>query len=715
MRRRSVVKRAPVNMALFPFLAVLICTMGALIVLLVVVMRQAKASAEMVALETAPSVPEEEREKLKEAYEDALWRKSVLEQERDAEQQSLETARGELAHIEDHIRRLGEEAKLLKKQLDALREDGSKGEVNVVALKQEQEDLQKKIEDAKKQLADEKAKVASQKPAYSIIPFDGKNGTTRRPIYIECDSSGITLQPEGVQLLAGDFAGPLGPGNPLDAALRAAREHFTRLGLPGDAYPLLVVRPSGAHAYHVARQAMRSWENEFGYELVTEDMSLKYGKPDRSLIQVYDKAIAQARIRQRALADALPGRFRDLDQASFQSDAEEDDDPSFPGQREWAEFKQNPKGGGSQKGSGSKGSGGKVGGLDGGSAIGGTGLGKGQKGNGNGGFGDGGLADGDGSRLSGGDGYGAGRGNGSFAMKPSGGFGDSGYVAGQESGGNGKGIGRETGRYSSGSSRHNGTARANGAAKGNREGAGNLRGDSGGDGANSNEFATGNSGSGNDGSGSRGGRGSSVRSSAVTARDDGISGSDGSSGFGPSGAGSGAQGMGSIGAGAPNTASFGTPSGSGNSAQSGASSRQRGSQASASGPSRSGSKSSGAWEKAERRRRSGLPDWALQNNQETPTWVTRPIRIQCRRDRLVLEPDAGDTHKPLVVPIENSAEEGLPVLIEHVLDRRESWGDGVDWKPVLVVDVAENGETRYQELRTALKNSGLEIKRRSKR
>ena len=68
-----------------------------------------------------------------------------------------------------------------------------------------------------------KGPLALQKPrSYSVVPYDGPNGTRRRPIYIECLADAVVLQPEGVRLSEADFEGPLGPGNPLAAALRAA-------------------------------------------------------------------------------------------------------------------------------------------------------------------------------------------------------------------------------------------------------------------------------------------------------------------------------------------------------------------------------------------------------------------------------------------------------------------------------------------------------------
>ena len=125
--------------------------------------------------------------------------------------------------------------------------------------------------------------VARRPRRFAIIPYDGPHGTQRRPIYIECRENGIVLQPEGIVLTPEDFAGPLGPGNPLDAALRTTREYLARIGqttVHGEPYPLLLVRPDGAVAYSVARMAMKAWDEEFGYELIEQDILLDFPPPD---------------------------------------------------------------------------------------------------------------------------------------------------------------------------------------------------------------------------------------------------------------------------------------------------------------------------------------------------------------------------------------------------------------------------------------------------
>ena len=82
----------------------------------------------------------------------------------------------------------------------------------------------------------------------------------------------------------------MGPGNPLAAALRAAREHLLaeREFDPqaGEPYPMLLVRPEGIAAYYAAREAMKSWGCDFGYELIGDDWKLAYPPPDPRLVGV---------------------------------------------------------------------------------------------------------------------------------------------------------------------------------------------------------------------------------------------------------------------------------------------------------------------------------------------------------------------------------------------------------------------------------------------
>lgn len=300
-----------VGVALFPFLAVLICTMGALIVLLLLLVQQARVDASTLAKDQAPEKVDEAA--LTQRLEDADWRRQILEQQRLERAQALTDQRLALAHLEDHIRRLQDQWKDLETQAAQLATQDDAKERTRENVANQLAELAQQIEKARRDLEEARRQSADKPRSYCIIPYDGPNGTSRRPIYIECVDEAVILQPEGVRLEPRDFDGPLGPGNPLDASLRAIREYLARnpeLSKHGEPYPLLVVRPSGVLAYAAARAAMKSWDDEFGYELIENDTKLAFPEPDPTLRAIVERAIVDARRRQQLLIAAAPSRFR---------------------------------------------------------------------------------------------------------------------------------------------------------------------------------------------------------------------------------------------------------------------------------------------------------------------------------------------------------------------------------------------------------------------
>jgi hypothetical protein len=317
-------RKKDAQVSLFPFLAVLICTMGALIVLLVVLVQQARVHAEHLADERRAEAAHASHlsEAARQELEDYDWRTEILQQQREEIVQKLAGERLKLSHVEDHYRRLKAELQSLVQQAHEMDRLVQGGAQDSEAARQELARLQQAIEAA--QLAVEQAEQqANQKPqSFAIIPYDGPGNTRRRPIYIECLKDRIVLQPEGVTLTDRDFDGPLGPGNPLDAGLRAAREYLARTGgveRHGEPYPLLIVRAQGARAYAAARAAIESWDDEFGYELIDDDLKLTYLPPDPALREAMQAAVEEGRRRQGILRAAQPNRYDRRAASGFQA------------------------------------------------------------------------------------------------------------------------------------------------------------------------------------------------------------------------------------------------------------------------------------------------------------------------------------------------------------------------------------------------------------
>ncbi len=302
------------TVSLFPFLAVLLCTMGALLVVLVAMTRSARTTAlRRAEAQSQPPVVDIDLTAKKE-IDDVNRFVSQIDQIKREALQKLHEDQQRMSHLEDHMRRLQDQLEKLRvatAELEALEgehyDDREQAEREVERLQQLIASMREAIESLKQE-------QTTKKRSYALVPYEGPHGTTRRPIYLECRQGEIVLQPEGVRITRDDLRPPLGAGNPLASALRAARDHMIRLhpeeGQNGDTepYPLIVVRPSGAAIYGIAQRAIHSSDFQFGYELVEEDWELKYPAADPQLALVEQRAIEQARIRQYALAAAAPLR-----------------------------------------------------------------------------------------------------------------------------------------------------------------------------------------------------------------------------------------------------------------------------------------------------------------------------------------------------------------------------------------------------------------------
>ena len=340
---------------LFPFLAVLLCTMGMLIMLLVVISRDTAAGEKAIAAadeadplfsdaamrglteekpaapaetlcpeptaaETA-SVPEEtlspedeelyarfrqangdvDPDQLESQRESAEWFLSELEGVRDRTRDELASERARLAEAETEINRLVSELVELNRRAADLagvadaESDGDELQKEIDAKAEQIAELNRQIEELRK-----KAEEAGETPTYAILPYRGKSGTFRRPIYVECDENGIRLMPERVQFVPEDFLVAKYPGNPFDAGLRAARQYFIETG-QGDGenepYPLLILKPESAQTYYIAKSALASWGGEFGYEFVESDAEIEYPRPDPELRRRVEEQVAMARAR----------------------------------------------------------------------------------------------------------------------------------------------------------------------------------------------------------------------------------------------------------------------------------------------------------------------------------------------------------------------------------------------------------------------------------
>jgi len=318
VRRRRGAPASP-GVSLFPFLAVLLCTMGALILLLVIVARHARREAERKALTAAEArtqadEADESIEDLEAARELVRYRIEKLKESRELAEAELADARLGLGHVEDHARRLREQLDHLETVLAELERTGPETGRQRLVLEAELARVRADAAEAERRLAEARQRAGRRKRSYAVVPYRGPNETLRRPVYLECRRDAIVLMPERIEFRGEDFEGPMGPGNPLAATLRAVREYMLTQGgfdpqRQGEPYPLLLVRPGGIGAYYAARMAMKSWASDFGYELIGEDWELRYPPPDPELARQANEALRRARVLQERLAAAAPRHY----------------------------------------------------------------------------------------------------------------------------------------------------------------------------------------------------------------------------------------------------------------------------------------------------------------------------------------------------------------------------------------------------------------------
>ncbi len=703
--------------SLFPFLAVLLSTMGALVLLLMLIVNQAQATAKQMASDKKIQIEDAESnlELIRNSFEEQL----------DDSRLELERKRLTLQHLEKHINELIEELKGIERTAVLLGQKQTKDKTAEAETEGKISQLEKQLTDANIDLKKKLDKPEGNKPIFAIIPYQGTNGTHRRPIYLECTDKGVTIQPEGVVIGLADLRPPYGPGNPLDAAIRTVRSHFVPANgaITSTAYPLLIVRPSGIRSYAIARQAMAGWDDQFGYELIDESLELTYPESEPGIVAEIDQALVLARERQAALMMAMPAKYRQyINQGGQAMESLEFDDDGGDMGDEWAGGSRSATGG---SGSGSGGSSTSSPGYRGGFATaqgGTTGLrGTGASGN-QGGPGTGQQS---GSRR-------GSQQSGSQQM----GFGGSANNATDSSGtsffanggGQPDGAGSYFGSGSNGSQATGGTPGAGDFAGGNtgggnadfadtssRANGGYGGADASGTGGSAGGSGAGGSGNSNSSNGGSGGTSNSApgggSANGQTAGATEMAGANGSAPGGASGGRASRGGAASMG---------GTPS-SGASQDSNANPANPNDPAQTGAPSfnidmtRNNSQEKGDGQSQPVAQQRGR-NWAWREGPPTKTPVVRAIRVVCYNDRWVLMQDNGSTSNQVTVPIGKSPQASAEKLAKAITDRVSGWGialGGGYWKPELIVDVAPGADARYGQLERLLEGSGLKVQRRA--
>lgn len=312
--------------SLFPFLAVLLCTMGALVVLLVAMAHVArqKAQREAEAIATAPIDPAIEQR----GAEAVAYRDRLGEVRSDAEER-LRDEQARLSGIEDHIRRLRSEIESLVAEADELFALEQEHYDDREAAEEELARQRELIEDLEAEIAELEEEAAERRRRYAVVPLRDRETGTRRPaVYFECREDGVVLQPEGLVLGPEDFRPPVELSSPLSAAVRAINQYYAdhpearAANEAGAPYALLLVRPGGVEAYQRARAVLEAIDIDYGYQPIADDWPLEYETAKPDLSERVTQAIELARFERSKLALAAPQLFQPDLRAGWEWDGE---------------------------------------------------------------------------------------------------------------------------------------------------------------------------------------------------------------------------------------------------------------------------------------------------------------------------------------------------------------------------------------------------------
>lgn len=322
---------------LFPFLDVFICTMGCLIVMLMVVSQKVreKAIAKVAAEQTAvaqlladePLVPEPtpvafkldepvvtEKELdvapslMAHAAEiaNAQQRLLELEQQAVALDRAVRERKASIAELSNEAQATVSKAAktqsvqtALKERLVAAERAQAVDQTELRKLRDEQQRLRDKVLESRKLLAEHKQHDGNS--AHIIVPYDGVTGTTRRPIVLECTDDGIKFVSENIKLTANDLQHFTASNNPVLAGTRELVRYWSSRNAVQDnphaqpkPYVLLIVRPSGTLGYYVARGFLDELGTEFGYELVDEQFRFEPPPTEARATELCKAAINEA-------------------------------------------------------------------------------------------------------------------------------------------------------------------------------------------------------------------------------------------------------------------------------------------------------------------------------------------------------------------------------------------------------------------------------------
>jgi hypothetical protein len=252
--------------------------MGSLILLLLVIDRRARVVARVKALQAAAAEvaskaeEQEEWERRRRSLHDQLVQENEevqaqltsLRSKNDETDRRLATGKEQIASItqrlEAELARLTQGEKTLESRRAEVAGKAKEAAASQEALSELTADLLR----LEKTLTDLKAARLKQQQMYSLVPYKGKRGDNRKPVYIECVYDGLIFHPD-LRTMRGFGVTPM--DYRAEIARRVAGER---------AYLLMLVRPDGIGTYYRLAGALQGLGVDYGYEFIDRDWMLDF-------------------------------------------------------------------------------------------------------------------------------------------------------------------------------------------------------------------------------------------------------------------------------------------------------------------------------------------------------------------------------------------------------------------------------------------------------
>jgi hypothetical protein len=135
-----------------------------------------------------------------------------------------------------------------------------------------------------KTLEELRAAKRLEKQSFSLVPYKGRRGENRKPLYIECTAEGWILHPDRKTLEAT-------PSTVADLHAELERRlKASASSAESSSYLFLLVRPDGITNYYRAQAAMQGLDVAFGYEFVDAAWVLDFSENSEKPIEPWMKA-----------------------------------------------------------------------------------------------------------------------------------------------------------------------------------------------------------------------------------------------------------------------------------------------------------------------------------------------------------------------------------------------------------------------------------------